>query len=643
MIMAVSAIFTLYSCQEKTPAEELDGPTVEWASNPEFKTLDFDGEDDELDINLKISAPAGIKSFVVKIDSKPLNNGEGLLDGFKLTELDLVNPAEETAFIVTMILGDGKTVVDATEISLDLSALVPLIAGLTDEDSNHSFTLNIADSNGKSVEKTCTFHRVGVETPEYAAPTMIWEGNEDFAPIELQEEMNVNITVSAPAGIKSFHVDVVSETLSPIIQAINNGSTDMDLIGNADLAAALAGLTGGTLPTGDALLNQTEVNFNLSTLVPLILEFNPASGTDHSFTLTLTDNADQELSKTCTFHYTGVAASLTVDESSVNLWDNTVKLNVTGAVSVAYREKGTENWIEVKAAENGEYIVAPVWNEGKNDAGLTVYTVEEGTGIFAGKTYEFQLDGETVADAELTTATGDVIPNGDMSGWSVKDGSLPYPNAEGESFWDSGNNSMSAMFGANLCQQYPEGVAYLKANMVLESVFAPGNMYTGDFIMNGLTGTASFGKVYDWTARPSALKVSYKANVGTIDQVGDADPEGESYKGKQDITRIYAVVVDWTKQHGVTSGIGTPTGMWDPATAASLDEGAIIGYASLNITESKAEFTDVEIPFVWYDTAAKPAEGNYSIVISCATSNRGDYLTGCSTNELWVDDFEWVY
>lgn len=333
-----------------------------------------------------------------------------------------------------------------------------------------------------------------------------------------------------------------------------------------------------------------------------------------------------------------------VEVSDVDLWANTASLSFGDAVpaAVSYRVKGTDTWHDAEIID-GAFTVAPVWTESQNGAGLTVYSLVEGTGIFAGNTYEFQADGQIVAGAEYTAGEGDVIPNGDMSGWSVKDGSLPYPNAEGESFWDSGNNSMAALFGANLCQQDPEGVAYLKANMVLGAVFAPGNMYTGDFIMDGLTGTANFGKVYSWTARPSALKVSYKANVGIIDQVGSSDPDGDSYKGSQDITRIYAVVVDWTAQHGVTSGLTSPTGMWDPTAASSLDEGAIIGYASLDITASQAEFTDVEIPFVWYDTVAKPAEGNYSVVISCATSNRGDYLTGCSANELWVDDFEWVY
>ena len=47
MIMAASAILSFSSCQDKgTTDPEQDGPSVEWASNPEFKTLVFVGVDD---------------------------------------------------------------------------------------------------------------------------------------------------------------------------------------------------------------------------------------------------------------------------------------------------------------------------------------------------------------------------------------------------------------------------------------------------------------------------------------------------------------------------------------------------------------------------------------------------------------------
>lgn len=350
------------------------------------------------------------------------------------------------------------------------------------------------------------------------------------------------------------------------------------------------------------------------------------------------------------FHAEHKVAVRAFSVSSIDLWKNTATVSAyynlaEDGISLYYRVKGTSEWI-ASEKDGKAFVMAPVWNTTQNDTGLDIYSIKEGTGVFAGKTYEIEFrtgSSEVTAASEFTTAVGDIIPNGDMSGWSVKNVSnkdVPYPNIAGQSFWDSGNNNMIS----TLCQEDPDvpGTAMLSANFMLIA-FTPGNMYTGDFVMSGFTGTASFGKVYDWTARPKALKVDYKATVGTIDKTGSNDPYAALYKDKPDTSRIYAVVIDWTKQHGVTSGLGDPTGMWDPTTVTSLDEGAIIGYAVLDITASQTDFKTEEIPFVWYDTEAKPAEGNYSVVISCATSKRGDYLTGCSTNKLWVDNFSWVY
>lgn len=631
MLMAVSAVFALNSCKEDAPV--VDGPSVQWPSNSSFATVDIT---DDLDASLKVTAPAGIKSFVVSVDSDALESALGAI-GITTTDLDLINDATVIGILDVVTQGQlptGENLLNQTSVNFNISSLVQMINAVTTQDSNHSFTLNVTDNNAKTATVTCTFHRVGVD-----APSMTWESNPDFATTEIETQMDVKIEISAPAGISSFVVGVNSGVLNPMISMMTGGSTDMDLVNGPQALLEILSAVG--IPTGDDLRSATNVSLDLSNLVPMIITTagNPALGTgalepdsDHVFTLNLTDAAGQNLTQVVTFHYTGVNVTLT----DVNLWANTATVNIEGeATNVAYREKGTETWNELTAVD-GAYTISPVWNEGTNDAGLTVYTLQEGTGIFAGKTYEIQVDGVTAT--EYTAGDGDVIPNGDMTAWSNNSRGVTAPNAEGESFWDSGNNSITP----NLCAG-DSGTALMSASMVFGAVFAPGNMYTGDFIMSGFSGSANFGKVYDWTARPSGLKLSYKAEVGVIDQVGPSDPDGDSYKGQQDITRIYAVVVDWSAQHAVTSGLGTPAGMWDPATANSVEEGKIIGYASLDITESQADFTDVEIPFVWYDTEAKPASGNYSIVISCATSNRGDYLTGCSTNKLWVDNFEWVY
>lgn len=247
-----------------------------------------------------------------------------------------------------------------------------------------------------------------------------------------------------------------------------------------------------------------------------------------------------------------------------------------------------------------------------------------------------------------------------MSGWSKRiwiDGSnneypITYPNPEGMKVWDSGNNAFLEQNNGEeslftpLCRQdeTEPGTARLQARMVLGFVFAPGNMFTGDFDYSGFSGTVNFGKPYAWTARPRALKVRYKAQVGKIDKVGSYDPDKDSYKDQPDRARIFVAVVNWKAQHGVTSGMTEPAGMWDPAAKTSLDEGTILGYGDLVITQTATGWVEATLPFNWYaKDAANPASAPFSLVISCATSVRGDYLTGCSTNTMQVDDFEWVY
>ena len=494
---------------------------------------------------------------------------------------------------------------------------------------------------------------------EYAAPTITWEGHDDFT-AELESEMDVKIQITAEAGIKSFIVGVDSDVLEPIISGVNAASTDMDLINGPETLLAFLSSESIGLPTGENLTGQTNLTLDLSNLVPLIIDMGNQQGTlnpdsDHIFTLSLTDNADRPLSQKVTFHYTGTSASasVSVDESSVDLWANTAKVTVANPAadatySVQYREKGTETWYTASGDATTGFTLAPEYNTSTNAADLSVSVVKDGSGIYAQNTYEIRLmNGETeVSSIEYTTQGGDAIPNGDMSDWTTKDGNLPYPNAEGKSFWDSGNNVAYGLITTILCQEdeSEEGVAALSANMVLGSVFAPGNMYAGDFTMSGMMGTANFGKSYKWTARPRALSLRYKAKVGTIDKIGSNHDGGEAWSGKQDTSRVFVAVVDWSKQHGVTSGMGKPTGMWDPADRTSVEEGNILGYGELVLTGNVAAWTDAELKINWYDTSASaPASDKISLVISCATSIRGDYLTGCSNNRLWVDDFEWVY
>ena len=138
------------------------------------------------------------------------------------------------------------------------------------------------------------------------APTMSWDANPTFSPTPIEDEMDVNITIKAPEAIKDFIVTVDSYILSDVIAAMagntsyswaSDGPFDMDLINDEALVTALSSM----LPTGDQLSGKTEVIFSLSTIVPLIKAYSPESGSNHIFTMKVTDTKGQTLSKSITF------------------------------------------------------------------------------------------------------------------------------------------------------------------------------------------------------------------------------------------------------------------------------------------------------------------------------------------------------
>ena len=152
------------------------------------------------------------------------------------------------------------------------------------------------------------------ETP--AAPTLEWPDNKTFATTELADTMKIDLIVKAPGKIKTFLVVIDSpslETLLPGMTGIEgkDGCT-LDLINNKTLIANFKELE-INLPTGDDLKGQTEVNFPLSSLVPMVYGIEAKkpqqADSDHKFTLKLTDEAGQELSQTLVFHYTAKADS----------------------------------------------------------------------------------------------------------------------------------------------------------------------------------------------------------------------------------------------------------------------------------------------------------------------------------------------
>ena len=536
----------------------------------------------------------------------------------------------------------------------------------TDKGNAASFTITrstpVVANWVYTVEQTASFTKA-------AAPTVEWIGHEDLTtPVELAESGNsADIRVSAPGGIKSMQVDIASAPLATLLPLVNLAES-MDLTSPAteEMASMLAQLG---FPTPAQLLNQQHVYFQIGGLIDMLAmvcaEMTETTNSDFKFTVT--DNAGQET--VITLKYVKTVVSPITYNNDADLWANTASftLNIPAdatSVSVQYK-KSTASDTEWQTAEitgnNTKAEIKPDWGTQFTAADWTTpnsvqpfWRITEGTGVFANNTYDYKLtvDG-TEYKGQFTTKTDQIIPEGNMENMALPCFILQDASKTSET-WGSGNNKvLSACW---LCQQADGNsgkCAYLTSGTqntyVFGKLLTAGNLFFGQFTQNGTGGDVRFGQIYPWKSRPSAMRVSYKAEVDNVDYVNTTTTVNIP-KNSPDKARIFVAVVDWTGPHTVTSTLevksglpATVIGSWDPETTTDPGEGKIIGYGSLWIEKGKTDWQTIDIPINYYDKTDKPTDGKYSLVISCACNAYGEFFNGCSTNKLWVDDFEWVY
>lgn len=384
--------------------------------------------------------------------------------------------------------------------------------------------------------------------------------------------------------------------------------------------------------------------------------FSGCPGGDQTLLFEVRDNAGGVGQQECVFSLQGIQIPTAAD---YDLWNNSVTLRArifdpaASNITFGLRTKDGE-WREMPGTNSGDGIWTATfgaeWVESTNENAQTVYTPKAGTGIWANGQYECRVRiNERESLASFTTAGGQTIPGGDMENGSLSCFTI---NNQTTDFWGSGNNDyMSSLIGnqlTRLCTQQEKSGSKcaLLATQTAAGMMAAGNLFSGTFVKPSTQGTVGFGKNYDWQARPKALHLKYHATIGLVDKTKYKNESGVDpiAAGQPDQAIIYVAIVDWDAPHNVSSGMQDPSGMWDPSTAPSQPEGPIIGYGRFPITESTSgdELINKEIEIFYYDKTTKPTKP-YKIVISCSANMYGDYMNGCSTNRLYVDDFQWVY
>lgn len=272
-------------------------------------------------------------------------------------------------------------------------------------------------------------------------------------------------------------------------------------------------------------------------------------------------------------------------------------------------------------------------------------------------TYKLVIDGvEIGAPMKITTDVATQLPN---YGYEVTsncesskyisfyDSSSSDPVYKSK-FWDSGS-SASTSVGASgaICYSdtdVPAGIGSTKSALLQSKYvvvkFAAGNLFTGEFA--GLVGTSggkvNFGRPF--TGRPTGVRFWYKYISDKIDYAQDGAP---AKKGDWDQCNVKVALGTWSsKKYGGSTSCPIQVNTTDKSTFwdyPSLPETIAYKEFAKPANEAATEWTQVTLQLDYTNMTTMPT----FIVVSCTASRYGDYFTGYSDSQFYIDEFELLY
>lgn len=357
--------------------------------------------------------------------------------------------------------------------------------------------------------------------------------------------------------------------------------------------------------------------------------FATLSGGSHDVVFNVKDADGGKLEQAVTYLTQGVNP---LAASDYDLWECSALFSATVLdpaaenVAIAYRETGGQ-WKSVEATRTAD----------------NTYTAAGGD-FFAGKEYEYRLtiaSSATGASLQVATPEGAQLPNGDMEAWS-KPGKAYYPYADGDSaFWQTGNpgsTSIDEKFNLTTpstdVHDGSEGTtsAYLQSqfpNLAGIGKFAAGNLFIGEFTLNGMNGIVDFGRPFTYTAKPKALSFWLKNNAGQINYNSGSPISGT------DINQAVIILAKWDSPRRVDT---------ENIESTFLDvekleqEPGVVAYGLFRTQQAVEEWYERTIELT-YISDERP---NY-IMISFAASAYGDYFCGSTDSYMYIDDIKLVY
>lgn len=256
------------------------------------------------------------------------------------------------------------------------------------------------------------------------------------------------------------------------------------------------------------------------------------------------------------------------------------------------------------------------------------------SGLSASTTYKYRVsvDGTAGSEQTFTTVAAVALENGKLENWS-QDGKVWYPNAsDADPFWGTGNPG-AANFIGNLTEPTDESISGKAALLETKNAvikLGAGNLFTGDFQLDGLNGLLHFGRPF--TSFPTALRLYYKYTSTTINMIGDNAGDLASLKGEPDMCQIYIALSDKSEPYEIRNNPSNRH-LFDP------DDSNIIAYGEFTSNQTTSSYKQIEIPLEYRYTNRTPKY----IIIVASSSKYGDYYIGGVGSKLWLDEMELVY
>ena len=164
---------------------------------------------------------------------------------------------------------------------------------------------------------------------------------------------------------------------------------------------------------------------------------------------------------------------------------------------------------------------------------------------------------------------------------------------------------------------------------------AAGNLFIGDFELDGTNGLLHFGRPF--TSFPTALRLYYKYTPSIISIVGSSieatlPSNLKNMVGQSDLFQIYIALSDKSEPYEIRN---------DPNKRQLFDpnDANIVAYGEYTSSEPVTSYKELEIPLEYRYTNRTPKY----IIIVASSSKYGDYYLGGVGSKLWLDEMELVY